>query len=125
MSLLDSFPHKCTIRRRVRTKGPLGGSKDSFTNESTDVLCWEQNASQKETEDFEKRGMTLRSKIYFRADPGVTERHQIVITERLGVAVSSSNQLPLDVNTKAMPDATAGLAIAFKVFCTVPTGRDD
>jgi hypothetical protein len=125
VSILQSFPHKCTIRRRTRTKGALGGSKDGFTNDQTDVVCWEQNVSQKETEDFEKRGMDLISKIYFLSDPSVTERHQIIITERLGTAVVAANQLPLDVTTEASPDASVGLGVVYKVFCKVPSGRDD
>ena len=125
MSILSAFPHKCLIRRRIRTKGPLGGSGDSFLNEQTNVSCWEQAATQKEAFDFEKRGMTLYSKIYFTVNPSVSERHQIIIMERSGTAISSDNQVILDVVTEAMPDASAGLGVVYKVFCVLNTGSND
>ncbi len=123
MSLLDSFPHRCTIRRRVRAKGPLGGSRDSFTDERTGVHCWEQHASSKEIVEFQKRGFESVRKIYFTSDPAVTTRHQILVTERDGVAVASPAEL--DVLTEALPDASAGRGVVFKVMCGLKVGRDD
>lgn len=125
MSLLQNFPHKCTIRRRIRTQGDFGGSVDSFLNEQTNVVCWEQPLTQKESKEFGKQGMDLFSKIYFTTNPNVGEQHQIIITKRNGVAVTAANQIPLDVVIRAMPDATAGLAIMYKIFCTQITGRND
>jgi hypothetical protein len=125
MSLLNNFPHLCTIRRRIRAKGPLGGSVDTFLNEQTSVSCWEQHATAKEISDFEKRGMLITSKIFFTANPSVGERHQIIITERNGTAISSDDQIPLDVRTEANPDASAGLGVVWKVMCTENTGEDD
>ena len=122
MSLLNNFPHRCTIRRLVRVKGTLGGSKDSPLNEQTSVLCWAQNATQKEVADFEKRGMFLSRKIYFLVDPGVTERHQILVTEMNGTTID--NPIVLKVRTEAMPDASAGKGVVYKVFCSETTGED-
>ena len=122
MSLLNNFPHRCTIRRLVRVKGTLGGSKDSPLNEQTSILCWAQNATQKEVADFEKRGMFLSRKIYFLVDPGVTERHQILVTEMNGTTID--NPIVLKVRTEAMPDASAGKGVVYKVFCSETTGED-
>ena len=123
MPLLDNFPHLCTIRRRVRTKGTLGGSKDSFTDEQTDVPCWQQHASAKETVEYQKRGFESIRKIYFTSDPSVTTRHQVLVTEMGGVAVASP--LELDVLTEALPDASAGMGVVFKAMCGVKVGRKD
>jgi len=123
MSLLNSFPHKCTIRRRTRSKGTLGGSKESFTDEQTNVECWSQNANHREVQDYEKRGMRITHKVYFTIDPGVTENHQILITEENGVAIASPDIL--DVKTRSDPDASAGLGVVFKVMADILTGRRD
>jgi len=123
MSILDNMPHKATIRHRVRVKGSLAGSKDSFVNDQTNVECWEQAASQAEIDDYEKRGMSIARKIYFTADPGVTVRHQILITERNGAAVASPEAL--DVRTKAKPDASAGMGVVYKVFAGKVTSKTD
>ena len=123
MSLLDSFPHKCTIRRRTTSKGSLGGNKDGSINDQTDILCWEQQASAGEVADFAKRGMSITHKIYFTSDPGVTERNQILITERNGTAIS--NPVPLEVKTEALPDISAGLGVVFRVMVDELTGRFD
>jgi len=120
MSLLDNFPHECTIRLRTRSAGTLGGSKDSRTVVQTEVECWEQPASAKEVQDFEKRGYAVNTKIYFTTDPNVTERNEILVTKRNGVAVSSPDLI--DVVTVAEPDCTAGLGVAFKVMCNKLTG---
>lgn len=121
MGLLDSFPHKCTIRHRVRSKGTAGGSRDDFTDDQTNVLCWEQPASSAEVTLFEKRGMRVSRKVYFLTDPGVQVRNQILVTEREGVEVASPT--PLDVRSEALPDATAGTQVAFKVMCDEITGE--
>jgi hypothetical protein len=123
MGLLDQFPHRCTIRHRVRSADGLGGSQDSYTNDSTDIRCWEQAASFTEVEQYEKRGMRVSRKVYFLADPDVTVRSQILITERQGTTVSSPT--PLDVRTEAQPDAGAGLGVVYKVMCDVITSSED
>lgn len=124
MSLLNNFPHVCLIRRRVRAKGTLGGSVDTFLNEQTGVRCWQQHVTQKETEEYEKPGMTLTCKIYFTSNPNITERHQILITERNGTAIDADSRVALHAVTRAIPDASAGKGIVWKVFCTETTGHD-
>ncbi len=123
MSILNNFPHRCTIRRRVRTAGELGGNVDSFLNEQTSVLCWEQNVSHRERSDFEKRGMFITTKIFFTADPSVGVRHQILVTERNGTTIS--DPVPLDVLSESLPDASAGRGVVYKVYCTENTGEDN
>ena len=120
MSLLDKFPHECTIRIRTRSAGSLGGSRDVATVEQTGVECWQQRANAKEILEFEKRGMTIDTKVFFTTNPNVTERHEILITKRNGVIVSSP--LLLDVITNDEPDASAGLEVVFKVMCNRLTG---
>ncbi len=114
MSLLLNFPHKCTIRKRVSTKSTLGGRKNKPVNVTTNLLCWEQQASNAEILEFEKRGMIISKKIYFLSDPGVDEHHEILITERNGVAVS--NPIRYDVASESLPDASAGLGVVYKVM---------
>lgn len=121
MSLLTQLPHRCTIRRKTRTKGSLAGSKDTPVNEQTDAECWEQQATNKEIDMFQKRGMEVTRKVYFTTDPGVTSRHQIVMTQRNGIAVSGEN--PLDVVSEALPDASAGKSVLFKVMVKELTGE--
>jgi len=122
MSLLDNLPHRCTIQRLSRTKGGLGGSRTAPTAEQTDVECWEQAATQADVLDYEKRGMSVTTKVYFAAQPMVTERHQIVITERNGVAVPAASQVAMDVVVEARPDASAGLGVLWKVMANDVTG---
>lgn len=123
MSLLDNLPHRATIQRRIRVAGTLGGNRDSVTVEQTNVECWEQKASETESLSFQKQGMRLVSKIYFASDPAVSERHQILITSRNGTTVSSP--ITLDIQSEAMPDATAGKGLAFRVIGFIRTGRTD
>lgn len=123
MSLLDEMPDRCTIRRRIRSKGTMGGSKASFTNDQTNVLCWEQQVSSGEVAEFEKKGITIDSKVYFVANPGVTGRHQILITSRSGAAVAGYPAL--DVVGDASPDASVGREFLWRVMCLLNRGKDD
>lgn len=123
MPLLDNFPHKCKIERRSRTSGTLGGTKDTFVSEQTDVLCWEQQASSKEIKEFQKRGISINRKIYFLTDPAVTEKHTITITERQGTAIASASQISLKVRSETLPDASAGLGVVYKVMAEERTGE--
>jgi len=123
VSLLENLPHRCTIRRRVRSKGTLGGSKDSFTVEQTGVHCWEQKAGDSEITEFSKRGIRISRKVYFVNDPEVTERHQILITEKSGVV--DSDPTPLDVKSTPRPDADVGFGLLFRVFVDESTGEEN
>ena len=125
MSLLDSdtAPHKCTIRRRVAAasqRDELGSVRATQTDDQTEVPCWEQPVSANEITAFAKRGMTINRKVYFYENPNVTSRHEILITERDGEAVS--DPVPMDV-MGTDPDCTVGLGLLYKVMCNVQTGR--
>ena len=123
MSLLEALPHRCTIRHRTRKAGALGGAKDAFPSERTDVECWEQQAGANETADYEKRGMSITTKIYFTTDPGLTSRHQILVTERDGATVSSP--VVMDVMSVAAPDVSAGMGLLFRVMCNRSTSGEN
>ena len=123
MSILQNLPHRATIRRRTRTKGDLGGSKDAPTVEQTDVKCWEQEAGHPESDEFQKQGISNVVRIYFTSNPNVRRRHQILITSRNGTAVTSP--VPLDVLSTPIPDASVGRAIVWKIMAGINPARDD
>ena len=124
MSLLQNFPHECQIRKRVRSIDEYGGNRDESVVVSSGVKCWEQQASASEVSTYQKRGMSISTKIFFTTDPGVTEQNQILITKRLGVAVSEGSQYILDVMSKPEPDSSAGLSVVWRVMCNRVTGED-
>lgn len=81
----------------------------------------------REIADFEKRGISVNTRVYFASDPGFlavddTERYEIIITKRNGVATVDPKTL--EVRTKTQPDASAGLGILFKVLANETTSRD-
>jgi len=105
MPLLDNLPHTCTISSRTRTKGTLGGSKDSLTTVQSGVACWRQPASQAEVTEFQKRGVKVTNKVYFVTDPNIDERNVITI--------DGDNY---EVRSFAVPDASVGLGVLYKVM---------
>lgn len=123
MSLLDHFPHKCTIRRKKYTKDSLGGAKLSYTVEQTNVLCWEQPAGDSEDTSYQKRGMSITHKVYFLTNPNVSRRHEILITYRNGATVA--NPVVLEAMSIALPDSTAGLDVCYRVLCSEVTSEED
>lgn len=125
MSILDNFPHECTILKRKYTKGARGGKK--WTNEtvSTGVKCWEQSTGASETVEYQKKGMNISRKIFFTSDPGVSVRYKIVMTKRNGVAVPTAGQIELEVVGAPIPDASVGKEILWKVLVKELTGEDD
>jgi hypothetical protein len=117
------MPDRCTIRRRVRARGTLGGSKASFVDQRTDVPCWQQQTSSAEAAEFEKKGIVVSTKVYFTSDPGVTARHQILMTSRNGTAVTG--ETPLDVVDSPSPDVSVGRGLLWRVACSINRGEDD
>jgi hypothetical protein len=120
VSILDNLPDECTIQRLVRTKGASMGSRDAPTVEQTGVSCWEQQVSASELLAFQKRGMALRSKVYFAENPNVSRRHRIVITSRFGTAIAVADQEAWDVLDSPSPDVNVGQGRLFRVM----VGRD-
>ena len=123
-SILDNLPDECTIRRWVRTKGELGGSKDAATIEQTEVVCWEQQVSAAESLAHQKQGMELRSKVYFVENPNVSRRHQITMTSRNGEAVASADQEAWDVLDSPSPDVSVGRGLLWRVMIGRSTAED-
>ncbi len=121
MTLLENFPHLCRIEVEIRASDGLSGTFTTPTVEQTNVKCWEQNASTREIQEYEKRGIQVTSKIYFLVDPQVTSQHSIFITERNGVTVTSPR--PFEIVSETLPDATAGLGVVFKVMANLNEGR--
>lgn len=105
MSLLDTMPHSATVQKRTRTKGSLGGSKDSPTTVYSGRACWLQLASDGEKLDYQKRGIDVTDKLYFAADPLIDETHTVVIGSDT-----------YKVKSSAHPDASAGMGILWRVM---------
>lgn len=122
MSLLDDFPHRCSILLQVPGRDDYGGITNVPTEQSTGVVCWDQPATASEIEEFEKRGILIRRKVYFRTDPSLTEKHIIKITSRDRGTTTISDPPELKVVTKSLPDASAGLGYVYKVFVEDQTG---
>lgn len=121
MSLLDTLPDLCTIQRRSRTNDRHGGNTEAPIVEKTNVSCWVQQLSATTMEAFAKRGINVSQKVYFASDPGVTERHEILIT-KMGDNVVA-NPIRLEVYAQAVPDADAGLGILYRVMVNDKTGK--
>lgn len=117
MVLMDDLPHRCTIRKRVFARGPLGDKTETTTVVSTNVPCWIQNANHGEIAEFERRAMKVTRKVYFQTDPGVRERHEIIQTSADRGATTLTTQVAMDVLSESLPDASAGMGILFKVMC--------
>jgi hypothetical protein len=116
MSLLDNFPHTCTTKRRARAKDSIGGSSDTFATVSTDLPCWQQPASMTEVREYEKRGMTVTNKVYFRTDPGVDSKFVLEVTNP-----QTGRTDTLEVRSRSRPDASAGLGVVYKVMAELST----
>jgi hypothetical protein len=72
--------------------------------------------------------MRITHKVYFRENPNIGRRFQILITRRNnrdGTVTTISNPVPLDVLSTALPDITAGLGVCYKVLCSEVTSEDD
>ena len=108
MSLLENFPHTCTAKLRTVTTGSLGGGESSFSTVFTGRACW----------------ILVSDKIYFLTNPGLDERHIVEVSKMHGRA-SIADTDTLEVRTKAVPDATVGLGIVYRIFVEAKTSRGD
>ena len=108
MSLLDNLPHTFVAKKRTRVKDTLGGSKDSFATVSSGT-CWHQQAGDRETTEFAKRGINITGKVYFASDPGLDETHVLVISDKDGTEVGR-----FDVVSTPDIDASAGLGVLWR-----------
>ena len=122
MSLLDNFPHRCTLIRNTRQQDALGASCDVPEVMAAEVECWVQQAGTSEMRDFEKRGMRVNRKVFFTFDPQVTEQYDILITEINGVA--QTNPARHTVRTQPQHDASAGLGVVWRVMTEELTSKN-
>lgn len=118
MSLLSSFPHVATAKRRNSVgagRGPSGGTKPTFpTTLFTDKECWRQNASDREITEFSKRGISVTDRFYFLEDPGLSEED--VLTDVRDKDAAAGTGTEWEVRSEALPDASAGLGVVFRVM---------
>jgi len=105
MSLLDNMPHTCTAKRRARIKDELGGAKDSLVTLFTGRACWRQQASSSEINAAQARDINVTHKVFFAADPGLTEKDVLVIDDNT-----------MSVRSFPHPDASAGLGVVWRVM---------
>lgn len=107
MSLLTAaaFPHRATIRRRVRTVDSLAGTKDSFTLVAADVPCWRQLARESEITEYAKRGHSVTDRVYFLSDVAYEEDDIFEIDGE-----------SYEVVSRARPDASAGLGAVYRIM---------
>lgn len=130
MSLLDNFPHTCAASLVTWTRDSIGGQVRSYSTVFTGRACWRQLASQGEIEEFEKRGMSVSDKIYFLTDPQLdfnprkAERF-VVDVSKMHARSTTTGTDRLEVRSKAVPDATAGLGVVYRLFVGAETTSDD
>lgn len=110
MSILDSLPHTCDIKRRTRTLDTLGGSTDSYDTTNSSVSCWRQVASDREINEFMKRGVSVTDKVYFTSDIQVDERDVLFFGSDT-----------YEVRSRAIPDASAGMSVVWRVMVEYTT----
>lgn len=129
MPLLTQMPHRAKIGRMTNAgEDALGSNRYAMTVEQSNVACWQQRLNAEESSVYEKRGILTNTVVYFPTNPNVTERHRILITHRMGVAVANTditdinNPEIMDVRAVLGPDASAGLGILFQVLCMDNSG---
>jgi len=115
MSILDVLPHTYVAKRRHRSTDDWGGSIDGYTTVSSG-RCWQQTASEAEINEFSKRGISVTDKVYFTTAVTFDERYQLTITN-----TRSSSTVVFDVVSKAVPDASAGMGVVWRVMCQART----
>ena len=79
MSLLDTLPHRVTIRSPIYGADDLGGVVGEFEDVASDVSAWVQNAGASEIKEFDRRGDDISHKIFFGAVPVVAVGDQIYV----------------------------------------------
>lgn len=107
MSLLDTMPHTCTAKRRVRRDDGMGGSVDTFTTIFSARSCWRQQLSSAEVLWWQQRSVNVSNKIFFASDPQLDEGCIIEFPD--------SDDF-YDVKSYAEPDASAGLGVLYRVM---------
>lgn len=118
MSILENLPHRCEIYRRSvePNSDDLGVVVDRLVLVAANVSCFEQPVNTTESKDWQKRGITVTSKIYFVADPQIDERHVIFLTNRNGTSIPANSRIRLEVRSISEPDASMGASLVWRAM---------
>lgn len=109
MSILDSLPHSASAYPRVRVPDSMGGSRDSLGSAIfSGRPCWRQVMREREVFEYMKRGFHVTDKVYFTSDPGLDDRHILVVDGDT-----------LEVVSTAIPDASAGMGVVWRVMARI------
>jgi len=79
MSLLNDLPHRLSIRTPDYAQDDLGAVVGTFSDASTAVPGWVQNAGAAEIKQFDARDEVVSHKVFFRSDPGIVPGNQIYV----------------------------------------------
>lgn len=79
MSLLDTLPHRVSIRSPLYGADDLGAVVGEFTDTATDVAAWVQNAGASEVTQYDRRGDDISHKVFFDAVPVIAVGDQIYV----------------------------------------------
>lgn len=80
MSLLDSLPHRVTIRSPIYGADDLGAVSGEFQNVETDIPAWVQNASAAEIKEYDRRGDDVSHKVFFDSVQTLSVGDQLYVT---------------------------------------------
>ena len=105
MSILESLPHTCTAKLKVRTQGTMGSMKNALSTVFSDRACWRQPASDNEQMVAMKNGINVTHKVYFTSDPALDNRHVLVFSDG-----------SYDVTSRPIPDSSVGLGVVWRVM---------
>lgn len=126
MSLLNRFPHKCSIfeRTRQKTVDGLGAAVPTDTVVFEDATCWVQQMSAKASGEYQKQGFRQVRKVYFTEDLPIKANQMFVITFIHGKTVPVEERVVLEVITTPSPDAGAGTGTVWKVIVGSSTNSE-
>lgn len=110
MSLLEQFPHRCTIYDTTVAGTKLGGSTETPVAVATDVPCWVQTASTGEKTDYHRRQQVVTHRVYFPADRSLSEDQTLVITDGETPALGKT------LTVKDYAEASAGMGDVWKAM---------
>ena len=120
MSILDALPHRAAITKRVKEKDVYGGGRRRDDAVSSGIPCWQQTASDRDVTEYAKRGITVTDKVYFTGNVDVDESNGMTITNSL-----AGSTVSFDVVSKAVPDASAGMGVVWRVMLNARTDEGE
>lgn len=69
--MLESLPHRVTIRSPIYGADDLGAVVGEMTDVYTDVAAWVQNAGAAEIREFDRRDEDISHKVFFGSVPAI------------------------------------------------------